>query len=71
MRERPLGYSSWEVIRLRSSGGRESKGDVMFIVVVVVAPNSGAVVLAVVVVVVVVVGFAIGCALRRLGWNAK
>lgn len=56
-------------MRLRSSGGRESKGDVML--VVFVARNGGGVVLAVnVVVVVVVVGFAIGCA-RRLGWNAK
>lgn len=54
-------------MRLRSSGGRESKGDVML--VVFVARNGGGVVLAVNVVV-VVVGFAIGCA-RRLGWNAK
>lgn len=65
MRERASGYGSWDVIRLRSSGGRESKGDVM-LVVVVVARNGGGVVLAV-----VVVGFAIGCAPRRLGWNAN
>lgn len=63
MRERASGYGSCEVMRLRSSGGRESKGDVM-LVVVVVARNSGAVVLD------VIVGFDIGCA-RRLGWNAK
>lgn len=69
MRERASGYGSWDVIRLRSSGGRESKGDVMLVVVVVVvARNGGGVVLAVVV---VVVGFAIGCAPRRLGWNAN
>lgn len=68
MRERASGYGSWDVIRLRSSGGSESKGDVML--VVVVARNGGGVVLAVVVVV-VVVGFAIGCAPRRLGWNAN
>lgn len=59
LRERASGYGSWDVIRLRSSAGRESKGDVMFVVVVVVL------------VVIVVAGFAIGCAPRRLGWNAK
>lgn len=66
MRERASGYGSCEVMRLRSSGGRESKGDVMLVVVVVVvvARNSGAVVLD------VVVGFDIGCGCR-LGWNAK
>lgn len=66
LRERASGYGSWDVIRLRSSAGRESKGDVMFVVVAVVL-----VVIAVVLVVIVVAGFAIGCAPRRLGWNAK
>lgn len=58
MSERASGYGSCEVMRLRSSGGRESKGDV--IVVVDTTRNGG-----------VVFGFAGGSARRLGGWKAK